>query len=87
MKHKCTQSGQPRPYADTIRSYEITTEPNATDEQVWAYAQTFAPVNNRDQNAGHDGSCGFPFGLSPYGSLRQSNNTTWHYRITEPYCD
>lgn len=83
MTHKLIQSGQLRAYADTIRAYEITADPSATDEQVWAYAQTFHAVNNRNPRE----AWGFPFGLEHYGTLTKKGDTTWRYAVTEPYTD
>lgn len=83
MTHKLVQSGQLRAYADTVRAYEITADPTATDAEVWAYGQTFHAVDNRGQRE----ASGFPFGLEHYGTLRRVNDTTWRYAITEPYTD
>lgn len=87
MTKTCLQCGQPRPYADSVYKYDITTDPQASDAEVWAYCQSFRPANHRRDGMRHDGSCGFPFGLDSYGSLRKMGSTTWRYEVTEPYCD
>lgn len=87
FSHTVIQSGQPRPYADNIYTFTITAPPEATDAEVWAYCQTIRKVDNRDDKQRHDGSCGFPFGLSWFGSLRKQTAASYFYGVTEPYCD
>lgn len=85
---KCLRSGQPRPYADSIYEYDVTTTPGTSDE-AWELCQSLCIAKNRRDGASHDGACGFPFGLQSYGSLRKLNEhgTKWNYRVTSPYCD
>lgn len=85
--HKVIHAGQPRPYADSVFKFEVVASPDATDEQVWAHCQTLRRASNRDDRQRHDGSCGFPYGLSSYGSLNKRSATVWSYEVTEPYCD
>jgi len=87
MTSTVVQCGQPRPYADSVYVFDITADPSATEAQVWEYGQTLRSARNRDDNQRHDGSCGFPFGLQSYGSLRNPAVGKWRYSVTEPYCD
>lgn len=87
ITHVTTQNGQPRPYADSLYSADITADEGATDAEVWAYCQTIRPAQNRDDKAMHTGACGFRFGLSSFGSLRKITSSTYRYSVTEPYCD
>lgn len=87
ITHKIITSGQPRAYADSVLIAEVTAPAEATDAEVWTYCQTIRKTGNRADHQSHDGSCGFPFGLSSYGSLRKQNPTTYRYLVTEPYCD
>ena len=87
MKHEIISCGQVRPFCDSVLVANITAAPDVTAEEVWTYAQTISSVKYRKDDDRHDGSCGFPFGLSPYGGLRRLGETTWQYRVTKPYCD
>lgn len=87
MTHKFIKTGQSKPYADSVYIVEIETNPETTDAEVWAYAQTIHKAANRNDRLSHDGSCGFPYGLDSYGSLKQVSSTQWRYSVTEPYCD
>lgn len=88
FSHTVVSSGQPRAYADSVYSFKVTAPATATDAEVWAYCQTFKSTKNRaGNNERHDGSCGFPFGLSSFGSLRKESDTTYRYSVTKPYCD
>jgi len=82
MTHKCIQGGQLGAYGDTAHTYLVTTEVGATDAQVWAYMQTVHATNNRAEKLG-----GYPFGFESYGTLKQFDDTTWRYTVTEPYTD
>lgn len=89
IKH--IRSGQVRPYADSVYAYEIETTPG-DDTMAWDTFQNtprLKKANHRKDAESHDGHCGFPFGLSSYGSLKDisSNGTKWRYTVTEPYCD
>jgi hypothetical protein len=85
--NKNIQYGQPRAYADSLYVYSILAPAEATDAEVWAYCQTVYACKNRADNQRHDGSCGFPFGLQSYGSLKKESATTYRYSVTQPYCD
>ncbi len=84
----CTKSGQQRAYQDSLYFYEILTEKEVTDEQVWAFCQeNVKKAHNRADGESHTGNCGFPFGLYPYGSLKMLGPGQWSYKVTYPYCD
>ena len=87
IESKCLRSGQARPYQDSVYQYQVKSTKEATDAEVWEACQKLRRAENRRDGIGHTGACGFPFGLSSFGSLNKQADGTWIYAVTKPYCD
>ena len=86
MKSKCLRAGQVRAYADSVCTYEISTD-GEDETAVWEYCQKLERADVRDDKGTHDGHCGWPHGLSSYGSLHNIGQNLWRYDVTRPYDD
>ncbi len=87
MIHKEIRYGQASAYQDSVYEYEIDPQ-GATEEEVLAYCQKLRPSPNRHADDHyHNGSCGFPFGLWSFYSLKKLSSGFYRYSVTEPFCD
>jgi hypothetical protein len=67
----------------------MTTTPG-TDDEAWAVSAALHTVTIREHNERHfTGACGFPHGLSPFGTVRKESEdgTQWTLVLIYPYCD
>ena len=86
-EYKVTRKGQAHPYQDGVYEYLVTSNDDATDEDMWDACQSIRKAYHRDQNASHNGACSFPYGLESFGSLYRLSDTSWRYIVTIPFCD
>lgn len=77
-------SGQVRPYADSIYTYEI--ESNLGDEQTKRLCTTFIRRSTNEKPGGrYDGGSGFPFGLESFFKFAKIKDGEYRYTVCEPY--
>jgi len=81
---KVLKSGQVAPHKDSIYKFEIETDIH--ENQVKEFCFTFLHrVNSKNKGNQFNGSCNFPFGLSPFYSFSKLENNKYHYIVCRPY--
>ena len=86
MKVVTKHSGQVRPYGDSVYDFEITS--GMSPGEILALCKKYLyNSNNRKDDATHNGSCGFPFGLESFFSFVKIGENKYRYTVTEPYTD
>ena len=88
---KWIMSGQPRPYTDTLRVFEVDADDEA-DADLAVKEAGYQTKNKISQDrlgaSGHNGGAsGFPFGMDSFYSVTEISPKRFKIVVTEPYTD
>jgi hypothetical protein len=76
--------GQPRPYADTINEFLISS--GESERMVKTFCTKFLdPSKNEEPNALHNGLCNFPHGLESFFTFTRTVEGKYLYIVTHPF--
>ena len=85
---KIKAAGQSKPYGDSEYEWELTTNEDIDEAELYAFCQMMLRKNTQsyeDWLKKHNNSAKAYF--RGYYSLVKKSSDTWIYRVVEPYCD
>ena len=77
------ESGQQRPYADSIYKYEIESE--LYEGKIKEFCVKFLCPATHEGGGGFSGACSFPHGLDSYYSFEKISENKYRYKVCQPY--